>query len=149
MRSSNVFPQSIIWAKVRNISKISTEIFQFLQLKKNLYITWACFRNVNMFFFFIPCISDFTFHYDICSKMLCNTGMMFVFDTTMKIDMTTMTNAHCSGCKDGVIKETKHRSCGLCPLHYESGPRSRQYEPHREKPGFFPMQKQRRRSSVQ
>ena len=23
----------------------STENFQFLQLKKNLYITWACFRN--------------------------------------------------------------------------------------------------------
>ena len=25
--------------------KFSTENFQFLQLGKNLYITWACFRN--------------------------------------------------------------------------------------------------------
>ena len=24
---------------------MSTENFQFLQLQKNLYITWACFRN--------------------------------------------------------------------------------------------------------
>ena len=28
-----------------NFEKFSTEIPQFLQLKKNLYITWACFRN--------------------------------------------------------------------------------------------------------
>ena len=28
----------------KNIKKNSTENFQFLQLKKNLYITWACFH---------------------------------------------------------------------------------------------------------
>ena len=37
-------------------TKNSTENFQFLQLQKNLYITWACFRNAyvctNGLFFF-------------------------------------------------------------------------------------------------
>ena len=41
---SNVYPQSMFWAKIRKIPKIFCS-FQFLQLKKNLYITWACFRN--------------------------------------------------------------------------------------------------------
>ena len=29
----------------KNIKKNSAENFQFVQLKKNLYITWACFCN--------------------------------------------------------------------------------------------------------
>ena len=43
---SNVYPQSMVWAKIRKITKKnSTENFQFLQLKKSLYIAWACFSN--------------------------------------------------------------------------------------------------------
>ena len=39
---SNVYPQSMFWAKRRKIANFSTENFHFLQLKKYLYIAWAC-----------------------------------------------------------------------------------------------------------
>ena len=35
-----------IFSYVQKYKKKYTNFFQFLQLKKNLYITWACFRNV-------------------------------------------------------------------------------------------------------
>ena len=42
---SNVYPQRMFRAKTLKIFFFSSEIFFFLQLKKFLYITWACFRN--------------------------------------------------------------------------------------------------------
>ena len=42
---SNVYPQSMFLAKLRKISNFSAENFQFLKLKKSLYIAWASFRN--------------------------------------------------------------------------------------------------------
>ena len=45
-----MYPPSMFWSKIKkNIFKNSTENFQFLQLQKNLYITWACFRKVMEF----------------------------------------------------------------------------------------------------
>ena len=35
-------PKHRLWVLVRTAS---TENFQFLQLKKKMYITWVCFRN--------------------------------------------------------------------------------------------------------
>ena len=43
---SNMYPQSIFGAKIRKISFFfSAENFQFLKLKKSLFIAWASFRN--------------------------------------------------------------------------------------------------------
>ena len=43
---SNVYPQKYVLSKnKKKYQKFPTEIFQFLQLKKSLYITWVCFRN--------------------------------------------------------------------------------------------------------
>ena len=44
---SNVYPQSMFGAKIRKISKIYQQNFQFLNLKTSLLIAWACFRNDN------------------------------------------------------------------------------------------------------
>ena len=45
---SNVYPQSMFWTKIRKIiiKKNSAENFQFLKLKKSLFIAWESFRNV-------------------------------------------------------------------------------------------------------
>ena len=45
-----MYPQSMFWAKIRKKykKKKSAENLKFLQLRKNLYITWACFRIVYM-----------------------------------------------------------------------------------------------------
>ena len=42
---SNVYPQSMFGAKIRKISFFFSRNFQFLHLKKSLYIAWASFRN--------------------------------------------------------------------------------------------------------
>ena len=42
---SNVYPQSMFWAKIRKISTFYGEIFNFWYWKKSLYIAWASFRN--------------------------------------------------------------------------------------------------------
>ena len=39
---------------LKNIYKKNNEKFQFLQLKKNLYLTWTCFRNIQIMIFCIP-----------------------------------------------------------------------------------------------
>ena len=46
---SNVYPQSMFLAKIRKIKNKQNyhENFQFLLVKKSLYIAWACFRNVE------------------------------------------------------------------------------------------------------
>ena len=44
---SNVYPQSMFWAKIRKISKLFYWNFQFLQFKKSLFMSWASFRNGN------------------------------------------------------------------------------------------------------
>ena len=47
-----MYPQSVLCKNKKNIKKNSAENFQFLQLKKNLYITichWACFHNGSWF----------------------------------------------------------------------------------------------------
>ena len=40
-----LYPQCMFLGKILKISFFSNENFQFLQLKKKLYITWTCFRN--------------------------------------------------------------------------------------------------------
>ena len=42
---SNVYPQSMFWAKIRKLSKIFLWKLSIFDLKKLLYIIWACFRN--------------------------------------------------------------------------------------------------------
>ena len=42
---SNVYPQFMFGAKIRKISNFFSRNFQFLQVKKSLYIAWASFRN--------------------------------------------------------------------------------------------------------
>ena len=43
---SNVYPQSVLSKNKKNIKKNSAENFQFLKLKKSLFIAWASFLNV-------------------------------------------------------------------------------------------------------
>ena len=43
---SNLYPQSMFWAKIKKkYQTFSAKKFQFLKLKNSLYIAWACFRN--------------------------------------------------------------------------------------------------------
>ena len=43
---SNVYPQSMFWSKnKKNIKSFPVKIFNFLQIRKNQCITWACFHN--------------------------------------------------------------------------------------------------------
>ena len=45
---SNVYPQSMFGAKIKNkYQTFSAENFQFLKLKKSLFIAWASFHNDN------------------------------------------------------------------------------------------------------
>ena len=44
-----MYPQSMFWAKIRKISKISSENEHFYSREILLYIAaWACLRNVTM-----------------------------------------------------------------------------------------------------
>ena len=43
--SSNGVPTIYVLCKNKKNKNYSIEFFQFLQLRKNLYITWACFRT--------------------------------------------------------------------------------------------------------
>ena len=40
-----MYPQSMFRAKIRKYQIFSAENFQFLKLKRFLYIAWACFHN--------------------------------------------------------------------------------------------------------
>ena len=43
---SNEYPQSKFWSKKKEkYHNFSAKNFQFLKLKKSLYIAWACFRK--------------------------------------------------------------------------------------------------------
>ena len=44
----------IIYVSSKNIKNFLLKIFNNLQFKKNLYITWACFRYANSHYVLIP-----------------------------------------------------------------------------------------------
>ena len=84
VRTASLFCQS---KNKKNIKKNSNENFQFLHLKKSLYIAWACFRNVQeggISCLFTPRISihDATVTYQHDLKAM-ETLQVFVIDSVI------------------------------------------------------------------
>ena len=81
---SNVYPQSVSCAKIKKkYQNFSIESFKFLQLKKNLFITRACFRNTisESQITHLENRRKSTFSYNLISSSLNKTELTWIMTT--------------------------------------------------------------------